>query len=293
MKRLCSLSLALLGCNSLIGNEEGELTEVVEVVPEQGIPGHGDLSVGVDDTSGQLEGMGWFLWYGDGGNLVPNGYVTMGNRTVCTRKRKGGCELVECSWTVDPSVVLNDVKYESAGTVTAQCGSGPAVEFTRSTNPGDYSLEDGGSCGLGSMVTIAATGDVAPAFSAQVRVLGALTVNQPNPKADLTLRRSQGLDVRWSGETAGTVEIRASAAEGDGQSGKRWELSCKGEAAAGHLALPASMLAPIPLLTQVLVSVSHSDVVLLEPSASWRYRIGFHVIGSSATAANWTTTMLD
>jgi hypothetical protein len=188
-------------------------------------------------------------------------------------------------------VVLNKPQYVSAGTLTAKCGAGAAVPATLDAGKQLYKLDAGAPCAPGEKVTISASGDVAPAFSAEVAALSPTALLTPNPKADLALSRSGGLSLTWN-PSGGSLLVTADGAVSGPDSGESWYVHCQYDAAAGSGTVPPAALAKVPLLTQLIVNVTISDPRVVTPNADWRIGVSYAGLGV-AELAHWETLLLE
>src|SRR5687768_3638973 len=120
-----------------------------------------------DEQEGaRVSATGFFLDYSEGDGISPDGYDVGGARADCTSLETDDCELVECRYETDASIVFNEVRYVSAGAITVSPGGSGVVTIEPSVDLvyiHALDLPDDAAAG-GQPYFVEAVGEEVPAF---------------------------------------------------------------------------------------------------------------------------------
>lgn len=183
----------------------------------------------------------------------------------CTlAEESGACRRLDCDGSLDVT--------HGAGVLRASVAGDPPVSATVSASLGQYlRAEEGRVFEPGDVVRFEGSGDVVPAFSADVVAPEPSVVALP-----ATISRAAPLVIAWGATTAETMQIslvptvRASV------------IRCLAPAAGGSITIDAAMLDDYAAGTNIMLSTSAFSSVTIDAGA---YEIAVSVgQGSSATA---------
>jgi hypothetical protein len=166
---------------------------------------------------------------------VQGGYAYAGfSNGSCTSVTQGPCQVQTCA--ANPSQV-------SAGAVSVT-GTNLAVMLQPQAN-GMYSSVTASPTQLfneGATLTVNAAGGVVPAFNGSLTAPSRVLITTPAQGAGtISVDRTKGFTVAWSGSSAGDVVVYL-----DGGAGRGTQLTCQFAASGGTGTIPAAALQLLP-----------------------------------------------
>jgi hypothetical protein len=171
--------------------------------------------------------------------------LSTASTSACTTTTTGSCTVSTCDFSGAGGSPASPT-LESAGTLTV---TGASVPISITPNAMTQYLLTGTMLPTNAplyvgteMLTIAATGAAAPAFSAQLAAPASIKVSQPASGA-LTINKSQDLALAWTSGTAGmsTFTVSSSKVVGTAVS-KTASVACTFPANSGSGTIPSSQL---------------------------------------------------
>jgi hypothetical protein len=154
----------------------------------------------------------------------------------CTTTHIGSCDVYDCA--LDKTVDAGSVRYAGAGDVDV---TGGFTDYSLSTSAGSYQTVSSQQLLYqgGTVLTVSATGDEVPAFSNKTITVptAPFTVQSPSFASTLSLPRTQGLAVAWSGASGRSVKVNVSTIQ---QNVRSVSIACTFSGSAGSGSVPAS-----------------------------------------------------
>ena len=193
----------------------------------------------------------------------------------------GGCDVIECPG--DPTIY----GPHRAGTVTVT-GAAVLISMTPSTEGlyGGFDASQEMFAG-GTTLSVTATGDEVPAFTASLQAPGKAMITSPArpPNDTLTIDRRSGLPVSWTGGS-GAMGVTV---VGDGDLSR--SVLCSFDASAGNGTVPAELLTMLPAGQGSVGFVTQSETRVSDGDWDISFRGSYNAVWPDDSAIQITATL--
>ena len=245
MRSLIAIAL-VAGCQSMSGGHAGTATATGNSPPQsEPNPGTTPTVPTAGDVPRSETHVGTVVLDSDPSSAGSGSYVyptfsDVTPETGCTQTVVGDCTVVVCSASAAPPPTLPQLYSAGAITVTG----GLYGVNTLPAADGSYAELDSANplWSGGEPLTVAASGDVVPAFNLTLRAPRPLVVRTPSSSSSIAIDRTQDLAIRWDPSTDG-VDITIGA---DGSGDTSGYVLCSVPSEPGGYTLPSSLLAQLP-----------------------------------------------